>query len=105
MSMRNRQNGQSLVEFALLVPLMFLFVVNVVNFGGCFLAYAMFQYDPDYLQSTPMIGDPASAVTCGLSSRVRAPMAQAFSSFIQMSRIVLNSRTFWPAPGRGGQHE
>jgi hypothetical protein len=39
MSMRNRQNGQSLVEFALLVPLMFLFVVNVVNFGGCFLAY------------------------------------------------------------------
>jgi Flp pilus assembly protein TadG len=39
MSIRNRQTGQSLVEFALLVPLMFLFVVNVVNFGGFFFAW------------------------------------------------------------------
>ena|SRR6266498_43754 len=85
MSKRNRQNGQSLVE---LVPLMFLFLVNVVNFSGCFLAYPVkaassvgayimtpdrsysstvlhftFQYDPEYLQSTPVIGDPTSAVT------------------------------------------
>ena len=37
--MRNRRNGQSLVEFALLVPFMFLFVVNVVNFGGFFFAW------------------------------------------------------------------
>ncbi len=39
--MRNRINscsGQSLLEFAVMIPLMFLLVVNVVNFGG--LLYA-----------------------------------------------------------------
>jgi Flp pilus assembly protein TadG len=32
-------SGQSLLEFALLLPLMFLLVVNVVNFGGLLYAY------------------------------------------------------------------
>jgi Flp pilus assembly protein TadG len=32
-------SGQSLLEFALLLPLIFLLVVNVVNFGGLLFAY------------------------------------------------------------------
>lgn len=32
-------SGQSLLEFAMLFPLMFLLVVNVVNFGGLFYSY------------------------------------------------------------------
>lgn len=31
--------GQTLVEFALLLPLMFLLIINVVNFGGFFFAW------------------------------------------------------------------
>ena len=33
------QKGQALMEFALILPLLFLFVVNVVNFGGLFSAW------------------------------------------------------------------
>jgi TadE-like protein len=33
------QNGQALIEFALIMPLLFLLVVNVVNFGGLFSAW------------------------------------------------------------------
>jgi Flp pilus assembly protein TadG len=36
---RQRQNGQSLIEFLLLVPLLFLLVVNAVNFGGLLYAW------------------------------------------------------------------
>ena len=38
-STRRRAGGQSLVEFALLVPLLFLLIVNAVNFGGFFYAW------------------------------------------------------------------
>jgi Flp pilus assembly protein TadG len=34
-----RPNGQAILEFALLVPLLFLLIVNVVNFGGMFFAW------------------------------------------------------------------
>lgn len=33
------QSGHSLVEFALLIPLLFLLIVNAVNFGGFFYAW------------------------------------------------------------------
>src|SRR5450759_5093355 len=33
------QKGQALIEFALILPLLFLLVVNVVNFGGLFSAW------------------------------------------------------------------
>lgn len=33
------QKGQALIEFALMIPLLFLLVVNVVNFGGLFSAW------------------------------------------------------------------
>ena len=36
---RSRQRGQALVEFALILPLLFLLIVNVVNFGGYFYAW------------------------------------------------------------------
>ena len=39
MKRKNFQQGQALVEFALVVPMMFLFIVNVVNFGGFFFAW------------------------------------------------------------------
>lgn len=36
---RNRESGQSLIEFALLLPLIFLLIVNAVNFGGFLYAW------------------------------------------------------------------
>ena len=34
-----RRRGQSLVEFALILPILFLLIVNVINFGGMFYAW------------------------------------------------------------------
>jgi Flp pilus assembly protein TadG len=36
---RRRQSGNALIEFALVLPLLFLLVVNVVNFGGMLHAW------------------------------------------------------------------
>lgn len=36
---RQKRGGQTLVEFALVVPLLFLLVVNVVNFGAFFFGW------------------------------------------------------------------
>src|SRR4051812_47431901 len=36
---RHRERGRSLVEFALLFPLIFLLIVNAVNFGACLYAW------------------------------------------------------------------
>ena len=38
-SLRSDTRGQSLVELALILPLLFLLIVNVVNFGGVFFAW------------------------------------------------------------------
>ncbi len=38
-SKRSGESGQALVEFALLFPLMFLLIVNAVNFGGFLFAW------------------------------------------------------------------
>lgn len=35
----NSENGQSLVEFALVVPLLLLLIINIVNFGGLFYTW------------------------------------------------------------------
>lgn len=39
MHRRNREQGQSLVEFALILPLIMLLIVNAVNFGGFLYAW------------------------------------------------------------------
>src|SRR5689334_9183966 len=36
---KTRSSGQALVELALILPLLFLLIVNVVNFGGFFYAW------------------------------------------------------------------
>jgi Flp pilus assembly protein TadG len=36
---RRQSEGQALIEFALILPLLFLLIVNVVNFGGFFYSW------------------------------------------------------------------
>jgi Flp pilus assembly protein TadG len=36
---RRRAKGQALIEFALILPLLFLLIVNVINFGGMLFAW------------------------------------------------------------------
>jgi Flp pilus assembly protein TadG len=39
MNMRKRENGGSIVEFALMLPIALILIVNVVNFAGFFYAF------------------------------------------------------------------
>ena len=63
---RNRSSsGQALIEFALVLPLLFLLIVNVINFGGMLYAWicvsnaarAGAQY---YITSGASVGAPAT---------------------------------------------
>ena len=36
---RRKAGGQALIEFALILPLIFLLIVNVINFGGMLFAW------------------------------------------------------------------
>lgn len=60
-----KKNGQALVEFALVLPLLFLLIINVVNFGAFFFAAVgvanAARAGADYL----MLG-PASAANSSL---------------------------------------
>lgn len=38
-SKKRRDRGQALIEFALVLPLLFLLIVNVINFGGMLFAW------------------------------------------------------------------
>src|SRR5450759_2525745 len=71
------QIGQALIEFALILPLLFLLVVNVVNFGGLFSAWvtvthatrAAAQYavtGPAYLGYGAVNGMQSTATNAGI---------------------------------------
>jgi Flp pilus assembly protein TadG len=80
MSMRNRQNGQSLVEFALLLPLLFLLVVNVVNFGSFFFAWITVanaaRSGAQYMcLGGPSVGSPKAATSTQIYNLVSADIS------------------------------
>jgi Flp pilus assembly protein TadG len=90
MSMRNRQNGQSLVEFALLVPFMFLFVVNVVNFGGFFFAWiTVANAARAGAQYAVMGGASVLAPTPPTSAQISAVITQDISSLKNRASLVV----------------
>jgi len=89
-SIRNRQNGQSLVEFALLVPLMFLFVVNVVNFGGFFFGWiTVANAARAGAQYAVMGGASVMAPTPPTASQIAAVITQDVSSLRNRASLVV----------------
>ena len=86
-----KRNGQALVEFALVLPLLFLLIINVVNFGAFFFAAVgvanAARAGADYL----MLG-PASAANSSL------PTLSQVSTVVQDDLASLPEREHW----RGG---
>ena len=73
----SRRKGQALVEFALLVPLVFLLAVNAVNFGG-------------YLFAWITIANAARAGAEYMSMSSNSPGAPAAATLAQITTLVTN---------------
>jgi Flp pilus assembly protein TadG len=88
---KNRsRGGQALVEFSLLVPLLFLLMVNTVNFGGFLFAWitianaarAGSQY---WVQGSASVDTPSGAT----AAQVSALVTQDISSLLARSSLVV----------------
>jgi Flp pilus assembly protein TadG len=72
-------SGQALIEFALILPLLFLLIVNVINFGGMFYAWISVsnaartgaQY---YITAGANIGPPAQPTPAAVQTLVLADL-------------------------------
>jgi Flp pilus assembly protein TadG len=73
----SRRKGQALVEFALLVPLVFLLAVNAVNFGG-------------YLFAWITVANAARAGAEYMSMSSNSPGAPAPATLAQITTLVTN---------------
>lgn len=76
----NGCSGQSIIEFALLLPLMILLIVNVVNFGGLLYAYitvaSAARTGAEYMTMGPASADgPTLVATSVVTSVVNTEMS------------------------------
>src|SRR3954471_20197737 len=101
-----RRSGQALIEFALVLPLLFLLIVNVVNFGGMLYAWISVsnaarlgaQY---YITGSATIGAPTrpavgtiqTLVLNDLSALPNSATAQVCVSTSQSGTVSCNSGT------------
>jgi len=104
---KNRsQRGQGLIEFALLVPILFLLVVNAVNFGAFLFAWitianaarAGAQY---WAEGSAAVSKPTPAT----AAQVTALVTQDISSLLARSslqvRVCSNNNTVVTCTGAG----
>ena len=98
----SHRNGQALVEFALIAPLVFLLAVNAVNFGGFIFAWitvanaarAGAQY---MVMSSASPGKPSPAT----SGQVTTLVTNDVTSLLNKSRIVVATCTNATASSNG----
>jgi Flp pilus assembly protein TadG len=99
---RKRETGQSLVEFALMLPLLLILLVNVVNFAGFFYAFiavadaSRSAGDYTIMGSIAYSGTDASGASAGT---LKAPSdngstgAQAVANMLGTDLLALPNRT------------
>src|SRR5438128_4286663 len=87
---KSSTEGQALVEFALVLPLLFLFIVNVVNFGGFFFAWITVANGARAgAQYAIMGGASVSAPTPATSWQIAAVVTQDISSLPNRGSLVV----------------
>ena len=84
------QSGSSLVEFALLIPLLFLLIVNAVNFGGFFYAWiTVANAARTGAQYRIMGGAMVSSPTPPSSGQVYSAISQDVASLPNISSLAV----------------
>jgi Flp pilus assembly protein TadG len=84
------QHGHSLIEFALLLPLLFLVVVNAVNFGGFFFAWiTMASAARSGSQYASMAGASVTAPSPATSAQVYNVVSQDISALLNRASLAV----------------
>jgi Flp pilus assembly protein TadG len=87
---RGRQSGHSLIEFALLVPLLFLVLVNAVNFGGLLFAWiTMASAARSGSQYASLAGASVTAPSPATSSQIYAIVTQDISALLNRGSLAV----------------
>ncbi len=85
-----KEAGHSLIEFALLVPLLFLVLVNAINFGGFFFAWiTMANAARSGSQYASLAGATVSAPSPPTSSQIYNVVAQDISALPNRSSLAV----------------
>jgi len=94
LSPKPRHAGSSLVEFALLLPLLFLLIVNVVNFGGFFFAWiTVANAARAAAQYRVMAGATVGAPAPPSASQVYTVVSEDISSLLNRNSLVVRTCT------------
>lgn len=96
-------SGASLLEFALIVPLLLILIANIVNFGGFFFAWITVQdaarSGVQYMvRGNTALGDPAPVLPT--AAQISPVVTQEVSSLVNNASLALRVCTRQPS-GRG----
>jgi Flp pilus assembly protein TadG len=94
----SRRKGQALVEFALLVPLVFLLAVNALNFGGFLFAWITVanaaRAGAEYMSmSSASVGAPAPATLAQITTLVTNDVSSLLNRSSLVVAICTNATT------------
>jgi len=106
MTARSPRAGQALVEFALVLPLLFLLVINLVNFGGFLFAWitlangarAGVQY---MTMSTASLGGHAGPTAAAVTTFVTNDIASLLNRSSLVVRVCTNNNGAISCTGSG----
>jgi Flp pilus assembly protein TadG len=82
---RNREQGQSLVEFALTLPLIMLLIVNAVNFGGFLYAWIT-------VANAARAGAEYALMGAAMATSPRPPSAAQITALVTNDIVSLPNR-------------
>jgi hypothetical protein len=104
----DQRAGQSLVEFSLILPLMFLLVMNLVNFGGLFFAWISLagavRTGAQYMaMSTASIGKPTAPTAGQVQTAVTNDMSSLLNKSSLVVRVCTNNNGTTSCTGSGSQ--
>lgn len=99
-------SGQSLVEFALLVPLLFLVIINMVNFGGFFFAWITVtnaaRAGAQYMTMGPASrGQPAAPTAAQVTTLVTNDISSLLNRSSLVVRVCTNNNGTISCSGGG----
>jgi Flp pilus assembly protein TadG len=100
------RRGQALVEFALVIPLLFLLIINAVNFGSFIFAWitianaarAGAQY---WVLGSAAVATPASATASQVTTLVTNDIASLLGRSSLVVRVCKNNNTVVTCTGTG----
>ena len=100
------EGGQALIEFALILPLIFLVIVNMINFGGFIFAWITVanaaRVGAEYgIRSSAAVGTPTAATVTQISTVVTNSISSLLNRSTLQVRVCTNRNAVVTCTGTG----